>query len=159
MWLGETEANVEGVFYDERAAAPYAILLDEIDSVVTACGGSGGGDDGDAGDRVLNQILTEPGDGRWGREEHLRRWRVKQTRPDPTPRFPVLVVSTSPFISRPSTSPRYCPSRAPRRKSPIDSSIDIGLPAKNTHGISAACQLHADGDRPARHEARDHGVR
>lgn len=58
MWFGESEANVREVFDKARGAAPCVLFFDELDSVGTARG-SGGGDAGGAGDRVLNQLLTE----------------------------------------------------------------------------------------------------
>lgn len=58
MWFGESEANVRDVFDKARAAAPVVLFFDELDSIAKARGG-GSGDGGGAGDRVLNQILTE----------------------------------------------------------------------------------------------------
>ncbi|KAJ3709562.1 P-loop containing nucleoside triphosphate hydrolase protein [Lentinula guzmanii] len=58
MWFGESEANVRDVFDKARAAAPCVMFFDELDSIAKARGGSSG-DAGGAGDRVLNQILTE----------------------------------------------------------------------------------------------------
>jgi len=58
MWFSESEANVRAVFDKARAAAPCVMFFDELDSIAKARGGSGG-DAGGAGDRVLNQILTE----------------------------------------------------------------------------------------------------
>jgi transitional endoplasmic reticulum ATPase len=86
MWFGESEANVRGVFDKARTAAPCVIFFDvrlfllstfsfflssltcclfsivvvvqELDSIGRARGGSGG-DAGGAGDRVMNQMLTE----------------------------------------------------------------------------------------------------
>eukprot|EP00658_Telonema_sp_P-2_P081227 TRINITY_DN8279_c0_g1_i13.p1 TRINITY_DN8279_c0_g1~~TRINITY_DN8279_c0_g1_i13.p1 ORF type:complete len:170 (+),score=80.56 TRINITY_DN8279_c0_g1_i13:170-679(+) len=58
MWFGESEANVRDVFDKARAAAPCVLFFDELDSIAKARGG-GGGDAGGAGDRVINQILTE----------------------------------------------------------------------------------------------------
>ena len=43
---------VDGQQFEQR-------LCDELDSIAKARGGGGGGDAGGAGDRVLNQILTE----------------------------------------------------------------------------------------------------
>merc|ERR1712086_195531 len=59
MWFGESEANVREVFDKARAAAPCVLFFDELDSIGTARGGGGGGDAGGAGDRVMNQLLTE----------------------------------------------------------------------------------------------------
>merc|ERR1719150_3386811 len=57
MWFGESEANVREIFDKARGAAPCVLFFDELDSVGTArsSGASGSG----AGDRVLNQLLTE----------------------------------------------------------------------------------------------------
>merc|ERR1712194_862486 len=57
MWVGESEANVREVFDKARAAAPCVLFFDELDSIGTARGS--GGDAGGAGDRVMNQLLTE----------------------------------------------------------------------------------------------------
>jgi len=58
MWFGESEANVREVFDKARSAAPCVLFFDELDSIGTARG-SGGGEAGGAGDRVMNQLLTE----------------------------------------------------------------------------------------------------
>ncbi len=58
MWFGESEANVREVFDKARAAAPCVLFFDELDSVGVARGSSQG-DAGGAGDRVMNQLLTE----------------------------------------------------------------------------------------------------
>merc|ERR1712012_1015306 len=58
MWFGESEANVRDVFEKARQAAPCVLFFDELDSVGQARGSSMG-DAGGAGDRVLNQLLTE----------------------------------------------------------------------------------------------------
>merc|ERR1712195_404585 len=58
MWFGESEANVREVFEKARQAAPCVLFFDELDSIAKSRGG-GGGDAGGAGDRVMNQLLTE----------------------------------------------------------------------------------------------------
>merc|ERR1719226_361317 len=58
MWFGESEANVRDVFDKARRAAPCVLFFDELDSIATQRGSSLG-DAGGAGDRVLNQLLTE----------------------------------------------------------------------------------------------------
>lgn len=58
MWFGESEGNVREVFDKARQAAPCVLFFDEMDSIARARGSSGG-DAGGAGDRVINQILTE----------------------------------------------------------------------------------------------------
>jgi transitional endoplasmic reticulum ATPase len=59
MWFGESEANVRDVFDKARAASPCVLFFDELDSIAVARGGGGGSDAGGAGDRVINQLLTE----------------------------------------------------------------------------------------------------
>merc|ERR1712076_301872 len=59
MYFGESEANVRECFDKARAAAPCVLFFDELDSVGVARSSGGGGDAGGAGDRVLNQLLTE----------------------------------------------------------------------------------------------------
>jgi transitional endoplasmic reticulum ATPase len=58
MWFGESEANVRDVFAKARGAAPCVLFFDELDSIAQQRGGSSG-DAGGAGDRVMNQLLTE----------------------------------------------------------------------------------------------------
>jgi len=58
MWFGESENNVREVFDKARQASPCVLFFDELDSIARARGG-GNGDAGGAGDRVINQILTE----------------------------------------------------------------------------------------------------
>ncbi len=57
MWFGESEANVREIFDKARGASPCVLFFDELDSVGTARGSGAGGSG--AGDRVLNQLLTE----------------------------------------------------------------------------------------------------
>lgn len=58
MWFGESESNVREVFDKARQSAPCVLFFDELDSIARARGSSAG-DAGGAGDRVINQILTE----------------------------------------------------------------------------------------------------
>ena len=58
MWFGESEANVRDVFAKARGAAPCVLFFDELDSIAQQRGGNSG-DGGGAGDRVMNQLLTE----------------------------------------------------------------------------------------------------
>merc|ERR1739846_26637 len=58
MWFGESEANVRDIFDKARSAAPCVLFFDELDSIARSRGGSSG-DAGGAGDRVMNQLLTE----------------------------------------------------------------------------------------------------
>ncbi len=58
MWFGESEANVRELFDKARQASPCVMFFDEIDSIAKSRGSSLG-DAGGAGDRVINQLLTE----------------------------------------------------------------------------------------------------
>lgn len=58
MWFGESEGNVREVFDKARGAAPCILFFDELDSI-GGKRGSSAGDAGGAGDRVINQLLTE----------------------------------------------------------------------------------------------------
>lgn len=58
MWFGESEANVRDVFEKARGASPCVLFFDELDSIAQSRGSSNG-DAGGAGDRVMNQLLTE----------------------------------------------------------------------------------------------------
>merc|ERR1740121_2115514 len=58
MWFGESEANVRDLFDKARQASPCVVFFDEMDSIAKSRG-SGGGSASEAGDRVINQILTE----------------------------------------------------------------------------------------------------
>lgn len=58
QWFGESEANVRELFDKARAASPCILMFDEMDSIAKTRG-SGGGGGSEAGDRVINQILTE----------------------------------------------------------------------------------------------------
>lgn len=58
MWFGESESNVRDIFDKARGAAPCVLFFDELDSIGKARGSSLG-DAGGAGDRVINQLLTE----------------------------------------------------------------------------------------------------
>jgi transitional endoplasmic reticulum ATPase len=59
MWFGQSEENVREIFDKARSAAPCVLFFDELDSIGQARGGGSGGDGGGAGDRVMNQLLTE----------------------------------------------------------------------------------------------------
>jgi len=59
MWFGESEANVRQAFDKARGAAPCILFFDELDSIAQMRGGAAGSSAGGAGDRVMNQLLTE----------------------------------------------------------------------------------------------------
>ncbi|KAK8847619.1 transitional endoplasmic reticulum ATPase TER94 [Kwoniella newhampshirensis] len=136
MWFGESEANVRDVFDKARAAAPCVMFFDELDSIAKSRGGSGG-DAGGAGDRVLNQILTEMD----GMNAKKNVFIIGATnRPDQIDsallrpgRLDQLI-----YIPLPDEASRLSILQATLRKSPIAPGVDLSFLAKNTAGFSGA---------------------
>jgi SpoVK/Ycf46/Vps4 family AAA+-type ATPase len=136
MWFGESEANVRDVFDKARAAAPCVMFFDELDSIAKARGGSAG-DAGGAGDRVLNQILTEMD----GMNSKKNVFIIGATnRPDQIDgallrpgRLDQLI-----YIPLPDENSRMSILKAALRKSPVAPDVDLTFLAKNTHGFSGA---------------------
>jgi transitional endoplasmic reticulum ATPase len=136
MWFGESEANVRDVFDKARAAAPCVMFFDELDSIAKARGG-GGDDAGGAGDRVLNQILTEMVSmntkknvfiiGATNRPDQIDSALLRPGRLDQ------LI-----YIPLPDEQSRLQILQAALRKSPVASNVNLGFLAKNTHGFSGA---------------------
>ncbi|KAJ1654490.1 AAA ATPase cdc48 [Dispira simplex] len=136
MWFGESEANVRDVFDKARAAAPCVMFFDELDSVAKARGNSSG-DAGGAGDRVLNQILTEMD----GMNAKKNVFVIGATnRPDQID--PALLrpgrLDQLIYIPLPDESSRLSILKATLRKSPVSSSVDLNFIAKSTQGFSGA---------------------
>jgi transitional endoplasmic reticulum ATPase len=136
MWFGESEANVRDVFDKARAAAPCVMFFDELDSIAKARGGSSG-DAGGAGDRVLNQILTEMD----GMNAKKNVFIIGATnRPDQID--PALLrpgrLDQLIYIPLPDEPSRLAILEAALRKSPIDPAVNLSFLAKNTHGFSGA---------------------
>ncbi len=136
MWFGESEANVREVFNKARAASPCVLFFDELDSVGTARGSSQG-DAGGAGDRVMNQLLTEM-DG-VGAKKNL--FFIGATnRPDILDeallrpgRLDQLI-----YIPLPDMESRLSILKAALRKTPVASNIDLHFVAKISEGMSGA---------------------
>ncbi|RKP09336.1 transitional endoplasmic reticulum ATPase [Thamnocephalis sphaerospora] len=136
MWFGESEANVRDVFDKARAAAPCVMFFDELDSVAKARGSSSG-DGGGAGDRVLNQILTEMD----GMNAKKNVFVIGATnRPDQIDgallrpgRLDQLI-----YIPLPDELSRLSILKATLRKSPVSGEVDLSFLAKKTHGFSGA---------------------
>merc|ERR1712078_322785 len=146
MWFGESEANVREVFDKARAAAPCVLFFDELDSIGTARG-SGGGDAGGAGDRVMNQLLTEIDGvgvkknvffiGATNRPELLDQALLRPGRLDQ------LL-----YIPPPDQPSRLGVLTANLRKSPVAPNVPLWFLAQKTEGFSGAdlselCQLAA----------------
>jgi transitional endoplasmic reticulum ATPase len=136
MWFGESEANVRDVFDKARAAAPCVMFFDELDSIAKSRGGSAG-DAGGAGDRVLNQILTEMD----GMNVKKNVFIIGATnRPDQIDtallrpgRLDQLI-----YIPLPDEVSRLSILRATLKKSPVADDVPLEFLAKNTHGFSGA---------------------
>ncbi|KAI9266616.1 transitional endoplasmic reticulum ATPase [Phascolomyces articulosus] len=136
MWFGESEANVRDVFDKARAAAPCVMFFDELDSIAKARGGSMG-DAGGAGDRVLNQILTEMD----GMNAKKNVFVIGATnRPDQID--PALLrpgrLDQLIYIPLPDENSRMNILQAQLRKSPVAPDVDLNYIAKSTHGFSGA---------------------
>src|SRR5216684_4015158 len=136
MWFGESEANVRDVFDKARAAAPCVMFFDELDSIAKARGGSSG-DAGGAGDRVLNQILTEMD----GMNAKKNVFIIGATnRPDQID--PALLrpgrLDQLIYIPLPDEKSRFSILNAALRKSPVAPDVDLPFLARNTHGFSGA---------------------
>jgi transitional endoplasmic reticulum ATPase len=136
MWFGESEANVRELFDKARAAAPCILFFDEIDSIAKARGG-GASEAGGAGDRVINQILTEI-DGVGARKSVFVVGATNRpgildnavTRPG---RLDQLI-----YIPLPDYKSRVSIFRANLRKSPVEPAVDIEQLASATEGFSGA---------------------
>jgi transitional endoplasmic reticulum ATPase len=137
MWFGESEANVRDVFDKARAAAPCVMFFDELDSIAKARGGSAGGDAGGAGDRVLNQILTEMD----GMNAKKNVFIIGATnRPDQID--PALLrpgrLDQLIYIPLPDEPSRLSILKAALRKSPVSKEVNLAYLSKSTHGFSGA---------------------
>ncbi|KAJ1461268.1 P-loop containing nucleoside triphosphate hydrolase protein [Pelagophyceae sp. CCMP2097] len=136
MWFGESEANVRELFEKARASAPCILFFDEIDAIAKARG-SGSGGASEAGDRVINQILTEI-DGVGARKDVFvigatNRPEVLDaaiTRPG---RLDTMV-----YIPLPDEESRRSILNATLRKSPVHPDVDLDILARSTPGFSGA---------------------
>merc|ERR1712072_1380997 len=133
MWFGESEANVREIFDKARQSAPCVLFFDELDSIATQRGSSLG-DAGGAGDRVLNQLLTEMD----GMNAKKTVFIIGATnRPDIIDsallrpgRLDQLI-----YIPLPDEGSRISIFKANLRKSPIAADVDLEVLAKFTNGF------------------------
>jgi len=136
MWFGESEANVRDIFDKARAAAPCVLFFDELDAIAKSRGSSLG-DAGGAGDRVINQILTEM-DG-MGAKKNV--FIIGATnRPDiidPAILRPGRLDQLI-YIPLPDLPSRRAILKSALRKSPVAKDVDMEFIAKNTPGFSGA---------------------
>lgn len=136
MWFGESEANIRDLFDKARAAAPCILFFDEMDSIAKSRGGGQGGSS-EAGDRVINQILTEI-DGVGAKKSVFVIGATNRpdildnavTRPG---RLDQLI-----YIPLPDLLSRKSIFRANLRKSPVEPAVDIDQLASATEGFSGA---------------------
>merc|ERR1712230_38065 len=136
MWFGESEGNVREVFDKARQSAPCVLFFDELDSIAKTRGG-GGGDAGGAGDRVINQILTEM-DGVGSKKQVFIVGATNRpdildpaiTRPG---RLDQLI-----YIPLPDEPSRIAIMNAVLRKSPVDPKVNRNQIAQTTNGFSGA---------------------
>ncbi|KAM3137540.1 AAA ATPase cdc48 [Paramecium bursaria] len=136
MWFGESEGNVREVFDKARQASPCVLFFDELDSIAVQRGSSAG-DAGGAGDRVINQLLTEMDGvsakksvffiGATNRPEILDEAIIRPGRLDQ------LI-----YIPLPDEPSRLNVFKANLRKTPIAKNIDMGYLARITEGFSGA---------------------
>ncbi|EGG18800.1 cell division cycle protein 48 [Cavenderia fasciculata] len=136
MWFGESESNVRELFDKARQAAPCVLFFDELDSIAKSRGGSAG-DAGGAGDRVINQILTEM-DG-MGVKKNV--FIIGATnRPDiidPAILRPGRLDQLI-YIPLPDLPSRVAILKANLNKSPVAKDVDLEFLAQKTHGYSGA---------------------
>lgn len=133
MWFGESEGNVREVFDKARGAAPCVLFFDELDSVGTARGSGHSG----AGDRVLNQLLTEM-DGAGAKKDLF--FIGATNRPDILDdalirpgRLDQLI-----YIPLPDKGSRMNIFKASLRKSPVDKNVSFDYLASVTEKFSGA---------------------
>jgi transitional endoplasmic reticulum ATPase len=124
------------VFDKARAAAPCVLFFDELDSIAVARG-SGQGDAGGAGDRVINQLLTEMDGvgakknifivGATNRPEIMDEALLRPGRLDQ------LI-----YIPLPDQASRLSILKANLRKTPISRDVDLNFIGNITDGFSGA---------------------
>ena len=158
MWFGESEANVREVFDKARSASPCVLFFDELDSIGTARGNSAG-DAGGAGDRVMNQLLTEMDGvnakksvffiGATNRPDILDEALIRPGRLDQ------LI-----YIPLPDEASRYSILKADLRKTPLAANVDLHYIAQITEGFSGAdlAELAARASTAAVREVKSNGV-
>ena len=111
-------------------------MFDEMDSIAKTRG-SGGGGGSEAGDRVINQILTEI-DGVGARKNVF----VIGATNRPDILDPAVIrpgrLDQLIYIPLPDLKSRVAIFKAQLRKAPVDPTVDIEVLARSTHGFSGA---------------------
>lgn len=136
QWFGESEANVRELFDKARAASPCILMFDEMDSIAKTRG-SGGAGGSEAGDRVINQILTEI-DGVGARKNVF----VIGATNRPDILDPAVIrpgrLDQLIYIPLPDLKSRLSIFMASLRKAPLDPNVDLEVLARSTYGFSGA---------------------
>ena len=136
QWFGESEANVRELFDKARAASPCILMFDEMDSIAKTRG-SGGAGGSEAGDRVINQILTEI-DGVGARKNVF----VIGATNRPDILDPAVIrpgrLDQLIYIPLPDLKSRVAIFKAQLRKAPVDPQVNIEVLARSTNGFSGA---------------------
>lgn len=136
QWFGESEANVRELFDKARAASPCILMFDEMDSIAKTRG-SGGAGASEAGDRVINQILTEI-DGVGARKNVF----VIGATNRPDILDPAVIrpgrLDQLIYIPLPDLKSRVAIFSAALRKAPLDPAVDLEVLARSTYGFSGA---------------------
>jgi transitional endoplasmic reticulum ATPase len=136
QWFGESEANVRELFDKARAASPCILMFDEMDSIAKTRG-SGGAGSSEAGDRVINQILTEI-DGVGARKNVF----VIGATNRPDILDPAVIrpgrLDQLIYIPLPDLKSRIAIFNALLRKAPVDPEVDVEVLARSTNGFSGA---------------------
>jgi transitional endoplasmic reticulum ATPase len=136
QWFGESEANVRELFDKARAASPCILMFDEMDSIAKTRG-SGGPGGSEAGDRVINQILTEI-DGVGARKNVF----VIGATNRPDILDPAVIrpgrLDQLIYIPLPDLKSRIAIFKAALRKAPVDPAVDLEVLARSTYGFSGA---------------------
>lgn len=136
QWFGESEANVRELFDKARAASPCILMFDEMDSIAKTRGsGSSGGSE--AGDRVINQILTEI-DGVGARKNVFCIGATN--RPDILD--PAVIrpgrLDQLIYIPLPDLKSRTAIFKAALRTAPLALDVSLEVLSRSTHGFSGA---------------------
>jgi len=135
MWFGESEQNVRELFNKARGAAPCILFFDEIDSIAKKRGSGQGG--GEAGDRIVNQILTEI-DGVGAKKSVF--CIAATNRPDMID--PALMrpgrLDQLVYLPLPDLASRVSILKSCTRKSPLAADVDLDSMAEAMDGFSGA---------------------
>jgi len=136
QYFGESEANVRELFDKARAASPCILMFDEMDSIAKTRG-SGGAGGSEAGDRVINQILTEI-DGVGARKNVF----VIGATNRPDILDPAVIrpgrLDQLIYIPLPDLKSRIAIFQAALKTAPISPDINFDVLGRSTHGFSGA---------------------